>query len=118
FFWLIVTKKQQEIVANIRYAKQFFKDLGVYKKGFGKNGQGGLGGIGIETWILQNGGSFDEAIKTFKEAINISDSFDTFKDNYLILGAGDNIKQGGMENFTYNMTEEGYTKIVKALKKD
>jgi hypothetical protein len=106
-------EKYKEVIANIRYAKQYFKNIWVYKKWF--NWQWWLGGIWIETWILQNWWSFDKALETMKKAMQESSNFDEFIDNYLILWAWDNIKEWWMENFTYNMTEEWYNKIKSSL---
>lgn len=39
-------------------------------------------------------------------------SFNDFKQHYKILGAGENIQRAGIENFTYNLTEEGYNKML------
>jgi len=108
-------EKYKEVIANIRYAKQFFKEIGVYKKWV--QWQWGLCGIWIETWILQNGWSFEKALESMKQAMKESKNFTEFKDKYLILWAWDNIKYWWMENFTYNMTEEGYEKIKEAILK-
>lgn len=111
-YWL---EKYNDIIANIRFAKKFFKEWWVYKKWMWEKWQWWLWGIWIETWILQNKWSFDEAIKTFKNISDISNNFNEFKDNYQILWAWDNIKTWGMENFTYNMTEEWYKKMLDLI---
>ncbi|MBS9775318.1 hypothetical protein KGV52_01235 [Candidatus Gracilibacteria bacterium] len=108
-----------QTLANIKAAKRYLKEKQVYKKM--EHGQGGLGGIGIEVWILNNNGSFEQAAKTFLEAAiddegNIK-NFSEFKNSYFIFGAGENIKRDGeVENFTQNLTPQGYEKMVKALK--
>ncbi len=51
------------IRANIVFAKQILKKAGVYKKL-----DGGIGGIGVENWILQSGGSFERARTEFLAA--------------------------------------------------
>jgi len=56
-----------KVVANIILAKKTLKD--VYNSRRARvNPQGGLSGVGIENWILQSGGSFERAAKTFLEA--------------------------------------------------
>ena len=83
--------------------------------------QGGLGGVGIENWILQNGGSFIDAANSFVEAAN-GRNFDEFKKVYQIWDFGDNhlAERRGMyshDNFVFNnMSEDGYQKMVQALK--
>ena len=56
------------MIANIYLTKTILKEAKVYKKSSSpepKNGEkdtrGGLGAVGIENWILQNGGSFEKA---------------------------------------------------------
>ena len=55
--------KYQQVLANIIYAKQFLKSAGAYKprRSPEAKGIGGLGGVGIENWVLQHGGSFKQA---------------------------------------------------------
>lgn len=48
------------VLANIVKAKQVLKEKHVYKAL-----EGGMGGIGVENWILQNGGSFKLAAEEF-----------------------------------------------------
>ena len=52
--------KYRQVLANIIYAKQFLKAAGAYKprRSPEAKGIGGLGGVGIENWVLQHGGSF------------------------------------------------------------
>lgn len=116
--------------ANIIYAKKYLKENKVYKK---KDKEGGLGGIGVENWILQNGGSFYDAAKTFIEAAHdkngLTISYDNFCKKYEIWNFGqdhyiqrENEKNGTHQllytNFTKeNLTEEGYHKMVEALTK-
>lgn len=116
--------------ANIIYAKKYLKENKVYKK---KDKEGGLGGIGIENWILQNGGSFYDAAQTFIEASQDKNgntiSYDNFCKKYEIWNFGqdyyierENEKNGTHKslytNFTKeNLTEDGYYKMVEALTK-
>ena len=115
-------EKYKYVVANILHAKQVLKEAEAYKPNRGENPQGGLGGVGIENWILQNGGSFIDAAKSFIEKADGKDFFE-FKENYQIWDFGDNhlaeIRgQYRHDNFVANnMSEAGYKKMVKALKK-
>lgn len=114
-------EKYKYVVANILLAKQVLKQAEIYKPNRGEIPQGGLGGVGIENWILQNGGSFIDAATSFIEASN-GKSFEEFKDNYQIWDFGDNhlaekYGQYPHNNFVAdNMSEDGYHKMVQALK--
>ncbi len=111
-------EKLLDVLTNIRYAKKKLKEAECYKKGLGNNGQqGGLGGIGVEYWILQNGG---DAIKAFKDFVEVAYDnnqlipFEEFKKKYKIFSAGQNIRGGiKVENFVYNMTPEGFEKMSR-----
>ena len=115
-------EKYKYVIANILLAKQVLKKAEAYKPNRGEIPQGGLGGVGIENWILQNGGSFIDAAKSFIEKADGKDFFE-FKENYQIWDFGDNhlaeIRgQYRHDNFVANnMSEAGYKKMVKALKK-
>lgn len=107
-------EKYQYVVANIILAKKVLKD--VYKPY-----QGGLGGVGIENWILQNGGSFIDASRSFIEAAE-GKSFAEFQSSYQIWDFGDNhlAEKRGLyphDNFVVtNMSEEGYHNMIQTLK--
>lgn len=128
------------VIANILLSKKFLKNSNVYKKANAPAPQkgesdtrGGLGAVGIENWILQNGGSFEKASRGFlKEAGVINDEgdlaekpknvpFEEFKKKYFIWDFGENWTSSEKEiyahdNFVNNMTEEGYQKMIMALK--
>jgi len=114
-------EKYPYIIANILLAKQVLKEAEVYKSGHSENPQGGLGGVGIENWILQNGGSFIDAAKNFVDA-SVGKNFSEFKKEYQIWDFGDNHlaeKRGRYphDNFVSdNMTEAGYQKMVSVLR--
>ncbi len=114
-------EKYNYVVANILLAKQVLKQAEVYKPNRGEVPQGGLGGVGIENWILQNGGSFIDAAASFIEASNGKD-FEEFKENYQIWDFGENHLaerrgQYSHDNFVANnMSKEGYQKMVQTLK--
>ena len=114
-------EKYKYVVANILLAKQVLKKAEAYKPNRGELPQGGLGGVGIENWILQNGGSFIDAAKSFVEAAE-GKSFSEFQSTYQIWDFGDNhlAERRGLyshDNFvSNNMSEAGYQKMVQALK--
>ena len=114
-------EKYKYVVANILLAKKVLKQAEVYKPDRGEIPQGGLGGVGIENWILQNGGSFIDAAKSFISSADGKD-FSEFKSTYQIWDFGDNHlaeKRGhySHDNFvSNNMSEVGYNKMVQALK--
>ena len=114
--------KYKYVVANILLAKQVLKEAKVYKPYRSDSSQGGLGGVGIENWILQHGVSFIDAARSFVEAAN-GKTWDEFKETYKIWDFGENhlaVKRGEFphDNFVYNnMSKEGYIKMTDALKK-
>jgi len=110
------------IISNILLAKQFLESAGVYKSEHSETPQGGLGGVGIENWILQNGGSFVSAATEFLKASN-DKSFEEFKKSYHIWDFGENhlANKRGLyphDNFVENnMSEAGYQKMNEVLTK-
>lgn len=113
-------EKYKYVVANILLAKQVLKEAGAYKPNRGEIPQGGLGGVGIENWILQNGGSFIDAAKSFVAEAGRK-SFSEFKSTYQIWDFGDNHlaernEQYPHDNFvSKNMSDAGYQRMVQAL---
>lgn len=108
------------VVANILEAKSILKEGHVYKSSHSPEKEGGLGGIGIENWILQNGGSLEDAAKSFLKAAE-GKTFEEFQQTYQIWDFGDNhlAERRGMyphDNFVKcNMNEEGYKKMIPVL---
>ena len=120
--------KYNIVVANIILAKKMFKGIGAYKNCRKDSSQGGMGGVGIENWVLQNGGSLDAAIKDFyknsliakkKSLLNDTNEFLEFRNDYLVFDFGCN--HFSEKKLTYahsnyvadNMNEVGYDKIKK-----
>lgn len=100
-------EKHKKVVANIIFAKQFMKENECYKPWHaGKNPQGGLGGVGIENWILQNGGSFKQACDSFLQKAR-GKKLEEFKKEYFIWDFGSNHMGNGYphDNFVYNMND-------------
>jgi len=114
-------EKYKYVVANILLAKQILKEAGVYKPNRGDVPQGGLGGVGIENWILQNGGSFIDAANQFLEIADCK-NFEQFKSSYQIWDFGDNFLAESRVQYLHdnfvsnNMSESGYEKMVQVLK--
>jgi len=103
-----------EVQANIVLAKKILKEAGIYKKT-----EGGLGGIGVENLILQNGGNVVTAFEAFQEAA-IKDGklvpFVEFKRNFKILDAGLNAKFNRHDNFIeQNLNEQGYARRANVI---
>ena len=95
-------EEQKKVIANVIIAKALMKKAGCYKKIQSEGSdpeKGGIGGIGVENWILQNHGSLYEAAKSFVEASDkagygTSDdqetAFTKFKQRYAIFDIGQN----------------------------
>ena len=87
-----------------------------------------MGGVGLENWILQHGGSFYDAAISFLEAAE-GRSFEEFIKIYQVWDFGSNHysekkKIYPHENFIYEkdsskmlkMTDDGYNKMVQVLR--
>lgn len=113
-----------DVLANIVYAKELFKSINAYKSLKSDTTQGGLGGIGIENWILQHGGSFYDAAKDFVDEAKKAGSFEEFKKVYQVFDFGDNhySDKSGVyphDNFVGDenkMGQDGYDRMLTALK--
>lgn len=110
-----------DVLSNIRFAKKKLKEAGCYKKGVTQeHREGGIGGIGVEYWILHNDGDAIKAFENFAEnAYQDGDllPFESFKRKYTIFSAGENIRgKAKVENFMDNMTEEGYKNMAALAK--
>ena len=113
------------VVANILLAKKVLKSAGAYKKKSSpepqegqKDTRGGLGAVGIENWILQNGGSFEKAARDFLEVARRCNGLSDFQKKYAIWDFGENYMAGdhySHDNFVYNMNDKGYSNMVNAL---
>ena len=114
--------KYQQVLANIIYAKQFLKASQVYKprRSPEAKGIGGLGGVGIENWILQHGGSFKQAARDFLTVADSCSSFEDFCAHYPVWDYGENhkgIRSKPHDNFVAdNMNQEGYDRMKQALR--
>ncbi len=114
-------EKYKYVVANIILAKKVLKQANAYKPNRGDEPQGGLGGVGVENWILQNGGSFKDAAESFIKAAE-GKSFEEFKNSYYIWDFGENHLSERRDIYSHdnfianNMSEIGYKKMVQSLK--
>ena len=114
--------KYQQVLANIIYAKQFLKAAGAYKprRSPEAKGIGGLGGVGIENWILQHGGSFKQAARDFLTVADSCSGFEDFCAHYPVWDYGENhkgIRSKPHDNFVAdNMNPEGYERMKQALR--
>ena len=114
--------KYQQVLANIIYAKQFLKAAGAYKprRSPEAEGVGGLGGVGIENWILQHGGSFKQAARDFLTVADSCSNFEDFCAHYPVWDYGENhkgIRSKPHDNFVAdNMNQAGYNRMKQALR--
>lgn len=114
------TNNYKYVLANIIMAKKILKSIGLYKK-CGSDGAsiyGGFGGIGVENWVLQNGGSFIEAINTYMDATKNQNGeevayksedgkFDDFVVKYPIFDFGSNLREGKRAHDSYSSNLDG-----------
>lgn len=119
FYSSMTSEQRSLVVANVIFAKKFLKAAGVYKPDRGDKPQGGLGGVGVENWIIQNGGSFVAAAKEFMEAAEKCKDFAEFKKIYAVWDFGENhIAKGKKQHDNFvadNMSSAGYEKMKAAL---
>ena len=114
--------KYRQVLANIIYAKQFLKAAGAYKprRSPEAKGIGGLGGVGIENWVLQHGGSFKRAARDFLAVADNCSGFEDFCAHYPVWDYGENhkgIRSKPHDNFVAdNMNPEGYERMKEALR--
>lgn len=113
-------EKYEYTIANIILAKRVLKENHIYKSKNSRTPEGGLGGVGVENWILQNGGSFIDAARNFLE-IARTHSFEEFKQLYTIWDFGKNHLSERKKRYAYdnfienNMNRVGYEKMIRTL---
>jgi len=104
----------KQTIANIILTKQILKEGHAYKK----MEHGGIGGIGVENWVLANGGNLEAAFKNFRDAAYENGTrlpFQEFKQRYKILDAGVNIKYLNHDNFIDILKPEGYEAMLNTI---
>ena len=116
--------KYRLVIANIMYAKDLLKKNGAYKpsRGIldGDRQNGGLGGVGIENMILQNGGSFIDASIEFLECAE-GKEFIEFEKQYVLMDFGCNHVEKSKQRWPYdnfvvnNMRYLGFNKMKDIL---
>ena len=110
------------VTGNILMAKKLLKAYKCYKKHSSPEKEGGLGGIGIENWILQHGGSLKRAAEDFMSVAENCQTYEEFKKQYSIWDFGQNhyALEGSdysHDDFVYkNMDAAGYERMKAALK--
>lgn len=105
---------RDQVTANIVSAKKILKEAKAYKK----LEDGGMGGVGVETWILANGGNMEQAFKSFWEAAHDGGavvSLEDFQKKYPIIDAGLNLRDESHDNFVFKLKPEGYQAMLKAI---
>lgn len=116
-------EKYRLVLANIMFAKTLLKSKGAYKQAKGIHGDrsyGGLGGVGIENWIIQNGGSFIDASRSFVNSAENRD-FMEFQKHYEVLDFGKDhvcVAKGLYPYSNYvieNMRSNGYIIMKETL---
>lgn len=114
-------EKYKYVIANILLAKEVLSKAKVYKSKRGRYAEGGLGGAGVENWILQNGGSFIDAAKSFVEAAD-GKRFSEFQLTYPIWDFGENHLSDRKSKYPHdnyvadNMDAMGYSNMLEVLK--
>ena len=112
--------KHKKVIENIVLAKEVLKEAKAYKPKHAGDGkaEGGLGGVGVENWILQHGGSFERAARSFLAAAE-GREFSEFCKVYKVFDFGENhmFHRRHDEFVSNNMNEVGYEKTVEALKR-
>lgn len=136
----------EKVLANIIYAKMVLKEAHAYKPSRSDKSQGGLGGVGVENWILQHGGSFIDAATSFVAVadkyisqynVDLNDqrnyddnakdtpafnAFIGFQAEYPIFDFGKSIESVSKGNFPYddfvmrNMRTSGFLRTYSRLK--
>ena len=117
-------EKYKLVLANIMYAKDMLKKSGSYKPARGLlDGQreyGGLGGVGIENWILQHGGSLIDATNDFLSVAEGKEFID-FEKEYAIMDFGQDHVSTSKKEFPYhnfvmkNMRYKGFELMRETL---
>ncbi|MBP7134336.1 hypothetical protein KBA73_03910, partial [Patescibacteria group bacterium] len=105
----------ERVLTNISVAKQILKESHAYKR----LEDNGIGGMGVENWILNHQGSLFEACHSFlraaKDEQGKTRAFSEFQDRYPILDPGINEKYRKHDNYTRLLSEGAYHKMVAGL---
>lgn len=104
----------EQAVANIILAKKILKAGKAYKT----VKHGGMGGIGVENWILANRGNMSEAFNSFLKAAYRNGKplpLEEFQAKYPILNPGTNLQKVLHDNYTEYLTQDGYQAMVETI---
>ena len=113
----------QEVKEQIILAKTVLGHARAYKK----EEHGGIGGIGVENWILNNGGSFAQACRTFAEAAHTEAGeikpLEEFKKDYKLYtyNTGTNLRFAAgkfarkHDNYLESLQSAAYAKILELI---
>lgn len=108
-----------QVRANIVIMKKLLKAKTIYKKW-----EWGISGIGVENWILQNHGSFIEALESFEdrayeekyEEWKTPCNFSEFQKKYQIYDPWENYKDGWKDNYISKMSETWYNGTLEIIR--
>lgn len=105
------------VVNEIINAKKILKAGRCYKPVHSNEGQNGLGGVGVENWILQFGGSLEDAARSFIEVANSCSTFVEFCKKYQVWDFGEKFVGDTLhgEFVSNSMLNDGYLKMQKVL---
>ena len=80
---------------------------------------GGMGGIGVENWILLHNGNMLDAFQSFWQASHDGQGgvlpYEEFAKRYKIFDAGLNIKFNRHDNFIQVLKPNGYAALVETI---
>lgn len=118
--WLKENVSEQaynDAIANIVFTKEFLKRAEVYKK----MEENGIGGVGVENWILANGGNAMVAFRSFLDAA-IDDRgsivpLRKFQDRYKLMDPGLNLRDMKHDSYFDKLSQSSYEKMVDAIQK-
>lgn len=113
--------KYNSVLSNIIFAKNFLHRINAYKPSRRDSFQGGMGGVGVENWILQNGGSFIDAVKEFVIMAEKYPNFKDFREHYHVYDFGENhfAEKNNInphDDFINNMNETGFIKMATTFR--
>lgn len=104
-----------DALANIVLAKKILKAGHAYKK----LEDGGMGGIGVENWILLHNGNMFDAFQSFWQTSHDEQGgvlpYEEFAKRYKVFDAGLNIKFNRHDNFIRVLKPNGYTALVETI---